>query len=65
VRISNSRIGRINAIPKTAYKYGFCFEVFLFSDLAGDANVTLFSSMVKKQRYLQSILPDIKTSTLH
>jgi len=42
-----------------------CSETFSFSDLARDADVTLFSSMLKKQHCLHSILPDTETITLY
>ena len=35
------QIGRINALLKQAHKYGFCSELFSFSDLDDDADVTL------------------------
>jgi len=35
------QIGRINALLKQAYKYRFCSELFSFSDLDDDADVTL------------------------
>jgi len=59
------QIGRINAFLKQAYKYVFCSEIFSFSDFADDADITLFSSMLKIQHCLHSTFPNVKTRTLH
>ena len=48
------RIGRINAFLKRTFKYGFCSEILTFSDFAHDADLTLFSNMIKKQYSLHS-----------
>jgi len=42
------QIGRINSFLKRAFKYGLCFQLFSFLDLADDADQTLFNSMFKK-----------------
>ena len=44
---------------------GFCSELFFISDLSHDADLTLFSNMIRKQHCFHIILTDIKTSSLH
>jgi len=33
--------------------------------MAEDADLTLYSNVIKKQHYLQLWLPDVKTSSVH
>ena len=40
-------------------------QLFSFLDLADDADQTLFNNMLIKQHFLQVILPEVKTSSLH
>jgi hypothetical protein len=63
--LSSALVGKINGFLKRSYKYGFCDQLLHVNDLAENADLSLFTKMLKDNHCLHVLLPPIKTATQH